>query len=234
MTDLEPAPALLKLSETDLTVDDPAQDVRGRMVVDRAGERIGAVADLYVDERERRVRFLQVAAGGFLGLGERHFLLPVGTVTRVASDCVEVDQSRDRIAGAPAYDPAVSPQPDYFAGIYNWYGEAPFWTPITVPERDVARGPGDRLAGRWEILPGTTVVGSDGEKVGDVVAAYRDYLVVQKGFFFPTDRYIPAGAIADIAGDRVRLNVTKDEAISQPWHAIPAAEPSAKGGAVRS
>lgn len=224
MTDREPPPPLLKLTETDLTVDDPAQDVRGRTVVDRAGDEIGTVDDLYVDERERRVRFLQVAAGGFLGLGERHFLLPVGAVTRVDADRIEVDQDRERIVGSPAYDPAVSPQPNYFAGIYNWYGEAPFWTPITVPERDVERGPGDRLAGRWDIPPGTAVVGSNGEKVGEVVAAYRDYLVVQRGFFFPTDRYIPAGAIADVGGDRVHLNVTRDDAVSQPWHAIPPAE----------
>ena len=39
------------------------------------------------------------------------------------------------------------------------------------------------------------VYGSDGEKVGSIVAVYPNYLVVEKGFFFPTDYYIPVSAV---------------------------------------
>ncbi len=33
-------------------------------------------------------------------------------------------------------------------------------------------------------------------KVGTVAAVYPGYIVVEKGFFFPTDYYIPMSAVA--------------------------------------
>src|SRR5688572_9292175 len=69
--------------------------------------------------------------------------------------------------------------------------------------------------------PGMTVYGSDGEKVGTIQEIFGDYIVVEKGFFFPKDYYIPASAIASAAGDDVYLTVTKDEAPHQGWDAIP-------------
>ena len=37
--------------------------------------------DLYVDTEDEDVRFLDVGAGGFLGLGEKHFMVPMEAVT---------------------------------------------------------------------------------------------------------------------------------------------------------
>jgi hypothetical protein len=42
-----------------------------------------SVEDLYIDRQEREVRFLEVGAGGFLGIGEGRFLVPVEAVTKV-------------------------------------------------------------------------------------------------------------------------------------------------------
>jgi uncharacterized protein (TIGR02271 family) len=75
----------------------------------------------------------------------------------------------------------------------------------------------DRTTQVWQIPEGTDVVGADGDKVGKVVAAEPDYIVVEKGFFFPTDYYIPTSAINNFDGDKVYLNVTKDEALNQGW-----------------
>ena len=41
---------LIKLNESDLTVADATEDIRGRRVVDGKCEEIGQVADLIVDE----------------------------------------------------------------------------------------------------------------------------------------------------------------------------------------
>jgi uncharacterized protein (TIGR02271 family) len=71
---------------------------------------------------------------------------------------------------------------------------------------------------------GMDVVGSDGEKVGEIDAVEQDYFVVRKGFFFPQDHYIPMTAISSYDEDgKVYLNVTKDEALEQEWGAPPAA-----------
>lgn len=73
----------------------------------------------------------------------------------------------------------------------------------------------------WTFAEGATVVGADGEKVGQVIAVYSDYVVVEKGFFFPTDYYVPTSAVATYDGDEIVLNVTKDEALHQGWDQIP-------------
>jgi hypothetical protein len=75
----------------------------------------------------------------------------------------------------------------------------------------------DRTVQQWQIPEGTDVVGADGDKVGKVVAAQESYIVVEKGFFFPTDYYVPTNAIANYDGDKVYLSVTKDDALNQNW-----------------
>ena len=72
------------------------------------------------------------------------------------------------------------------------------------------------------ISEGTDVYGSDGEKVGSIVAVRPNYLVVEKGFFFPTDYYIPVSSVASVEEGRVHLAVTKDAALNQGWDAVPA------------
>jgi len=71
------------------------------------------------------------------------------------------------------------------------------------------------------ISGGMDVFGSDGEKVGSVAGVEGDYVVVSKGFFFPTDYYIPTSAINSADGEGVYLNVTKDEALNQGWDTAP-------------
>jgi uncharacterized protein (TIGR02271 family) len=66
-----------------------------------------------------------------------------------------------------------------------------------------------------------TVRGSDGDKVGKIVEVSSNYVVVEKGFFFPSDHYIPTSAISSVGDDEVFLSVTKDEALSQGWDQQP-------------
>jgi sporulation protein YlmC with PRC-barrel domain len=119
--------SLVKLGDTDMTVADPAEDVRGRAVIDRDGQEIGTVDALLIDDRESKVRFLQVGSGGFLGLGEQKVLIPVSRL--VDPDHVHVDQTRDRVAEAPRYDPDLTYETDYWDGLYGYYGYTPYWAP---------------------------------------------------------------------------------------------------------
>jgi len=74
----------------------------------------------------------------------------------------------------------------------------------------------------WEIDHGYDVFAADGEKVGDVQEVHPHYLVVSKGFFFPTERYVPVSAITDVRDERVYVSATKDQIDSQGWDSIPA------------
>ena len=81
----------------------------------------------------------------------------------------------------------------------------------------------DSMTEQWVIPEGTEVVAADGDKVGKVVAVDPSYLVVEKGFFFPTDYYVPRNAIANYDGDKAYLAVTKDQALNQAWDTAPGA-----------
>jgi uncharacterized protein (TIGR02271 family) len=72
------------------------------------------------------------------------------------------------------------------------------------------------------IITGAEVFGADGDKVGTVAAVYPGYIVVEKGFFFPTDYYIPMSAVASYDNDQVFLNLANDAALNSGWDAQPA------------
>lgn len=120
---------LLSLKDTELETINPAEDIRNRDVVDPAGDKIGHVSDLLVDGDERKVRLIEVAHGGLLGIGQEKVLIPVDAITRVDAEVVRIDRSRDVVAGAPAYDPEVGLRRDDYTGLYDYYGYAPFWGP---------------------------------------------------------------------------------------------------------
>jgi len=85
----------------------------------------------------------------------------------------------------------------------------------------------------YTIVEGTNVYGSDGEKVGSVVAVQPGYIVVEKGFFFPTDYYIPVSAVATADDDGVTLNVTKEAALNQGWDTEPVGDYAVTSGYAR-
>ncbi len=119
---------LVKLSDTELTLADRAEDIRGRKALDTAGEDLGEVDDLFIDDREQKVRFVQISSGGFLGLGATKFLIPVDAITRITEDAVYISQSRERVAGAPRYDPVLVDE-RYVSDLYGHYGYPPYWGP---------------------------------------------------------------------------------------------------------
>ena len=80
----------------------------------------------------------------------------------------------------------------------------------------------DTMTEQMIIPEGTEVIAADGDKVGKVIGAEGDYLIVEKGFFFPTDYYVPRTAINAYDGDKAYLAVTKDQALSQAWDTMPA------------
>lgn len=130
---------LLSLNDEALTVSDPAEDVRNYTVIDREGEEIGTVDDLLIDDGGRKVRFLQIKEGGFLGIGGRHFLIPVDAVARIEGETVYVDQTAEHVGAGPTYDPAIATEDvwrdeafrdgGYYEGLYGHYGYTPFWAP---------------------------------------------------------------------------------------------------------
>ena len=97
----------VKLSDSDFLLASPEQDIRGKDVYDVNGQQIGSVDDLYFDRQERKVRFLGVGAGGFLGMGEKHFLVPVEAVTEVGEAWVTIVSGKEKIVEYPPFNTKV-------------------------------------------------------------------------------------------------------------------------------
>lgn len=69
---------------------------------------------------------------------------------------------------------------------------------------------------------GMTVYGSDGEKIGDIASIQSGYFIIEKGWLFPEDVYVPESAIASVdAEEKVYLTLSKDEAEVQDWSEPP-------------
>ena len=73
-----------------------------------------------------------------------------------------------------------------------------------------------------QIVSGSDVYGSDNEKVGTVADVGQNYFLVQKGFLFIKDLYLPTRTIARVDGERVYLNVPKHEAEHMGAEQLPA------------
>ena len=116
---------LVRLSDTDEIVLDPLEDVRGRKVKDNLGQDLGKVKDLLVDQSDNRVRALIVDHGHFLE--KTTSVIPVDAIAKLTTDEVEIDQEKDKIGGAPAYDPDLVYDEDYYFALYDYYGYSPYW-----------------------------------------------------------------------------------------------------------
>ena len=114
---------LTKLSETELPLEEPWQDMRGLAVYDNQDEQIGSVEDLYIDREARLASYLVVSAGGFLGLGKKHFLIPVEEVSRdVGEERVRITVQREKVLNSPEFDPDVGvPGADLQRAIEAYY-----------------------------------------------------------------------------------------------------------------
>jgi sporulation protein YlmC with PRC-barrel domain len=116
---------LVRLSDTDEVTLDPDADVRGRKVVDSAGEDLGKVHDLLVDQTTNKVRALVVNHGHLFS--KTTSAIPVDAVTRVTADEVVIDQVKDKVGGAPTYDPTLVYDEAYYVDVYGYYGYSPYW-----------------------------------------------------------------------------------------------------------
>lgn len=62
------------------------------------------------------------------------------------------------------------------------------------------------------LVAGANVYGSDNEKIGSVADVGQSYFLVQKGWLFIKDLYLPTSAITRAEGDNIFLSLTKHEA----------------------
>jgi len=87
----------------------PQRELRNRGVFDSGGGLIGYVANVYVDE-EGNYRFVDVATGGFKGLGAKHRLVPVAAIAEGEPGSITLKVNSPTLESAPTLaDPHDAP-----------------------------------------------------------------------------------------------------------------------------
>ncbi len=110
-------PNLVKLDDFEGELEEHWQDIQSLKVLDKNGDEIGSVEDLYIYEDASAVHLLKVDIEG------RHFLIPVDAVTNVSDEGgVDVEQTKEVIMGSPEYDSEDAPDPETSRAAYEHFG----------------------------------------------------------------------------------------------------------------
>jgi PRC-barrel domain len=108
----------------------PQHDVREQTVLDSNGRYLGYVANLYVDEEDRQLRFVDVVKEGFLGLGGKHHLLPIEALSAAEEarrlglyGTIQLQVDRETVERSPTFpNPLAGPDPDLQEAMRKHYG----------------------------------------------------------------------------------------------------------------
>lgn len=104
-----------------------ATSITGTTVRNRAGETLGDIKDLVVDLSTGRVRYAVLDFGGFLGIGDKYFAVPLEAFrTDSQSEQLVLDMDKARLENAPGFDKNEWPSTatDTFdETVYDFYGQ---------------------------------------------------------------------------------------------------------------
>jgi len=197
-----------------------ASDLIGKPVENSQGEKLGEVQDLAIDPERGRVAYAVLSFGGFWGMGEKWFAVPIGALTlpdHAKHFVLAVE--KDRLKTATGFEKDHWPKmadSTWGKGIHEFYGQRPYW----MDGDDSTAPPNLRIQKASEII-GRSVQNDRGEKLGEIKDLVIDpdsgrlaYGVLTFGGFLGMgDKLfaIPAGAISmPGTASYVVLNVEKD------------------------
>jgi sporulation protein YlmC with PRC-barrel domain len=109
-----------------------AATLEGDEVINGAGEKLGTIDEIMLDVSSGRVAYAVLAAGGFLGMGDKLFAIPWNALTLdVDKECFVLDVDKDRLENAPGFDkdhwPSMADQ-SWAQSVHSYYGTQPYWS----------------------------------------------------------------------------------------------------------
>lgn len=108
-----------------------ASTLNGTSVHNTAGEDLGHVEDIMIDFSEGRVAYVVLSFGGFLGIGDKLFAVPLEALNLDTNhENVIFDISKERLENAPGFDKnnwPTTPNYDWYNTIYSYYDIDPYW-----------------------------------------------------------------------------------------------------------
>jgi hypothetical protein len=140
-----PAIRVSRLTETNLAIADPGENVLSKPVISREGKECGIVADLVITVEPQQVLFIEVLLTGQRSPGPVRVLVPVEAIRQVTGERVYIEQPADRVRRAPACNLAEAFEvwrerlyghfgyPSFHLSAHGngrreQYGETPYWS----------------------------------------------------------------------------------------------------------
>jgi sporulation protein YlmC with PRC-barrel domain len=116
-----------------------ASTLTGDSVRNTAGEDLGKIEEIMLDLASGRVAYAVLSFGGFLGIGDKLFMVPWSalTVDQSAHEFV-LDVKREALEQAPGFDKNNWPDmadAAYGREVHEHYGQKPYWEVTVVDYR---------------------------------------------------------------------------------------------------
>src|SRR5665647_3384377 len=117
------------MEQVDTTQFLTASTIKGEKVINKDGEHLGKIEDLMIDLENSRVVYAILSFGGFLGIGDKHFAIPLEALSHRPNERdFTLDVSKDVLEKAEGFDKDNIPSNrEAIASIYTHYGYKPYW-----------------------------------------------------------------------------------------------------------
>src|SRR3954471_19138129 len=116
---------------------------RGRTLVDRDGDKIGKVEDVYLDRQSGEPEWVAVKTGMF---GSNVSFVPIHDPS-TAGDALQVAYAKDQVKDAPNVDPDGELSPEEERRLYSHYGRGDYdeWSGNSEDRTEATLGRGERF-----------------------------------------------------------------------------------------
>jgi ribosomal 30S subunit maturation factor RimM len=108
--------AVVRLDDFEGEIEEDWQNARGSKVLDKNGEEVGTVEELYIWEGPSTVHLIEVDGD------ERNFLIPSHAVTNVDDDRVKLELGKDKLMQSPEFESDDVPDPETRRAAFGYYG----------------------------------------------------------------------------------------------------------------
>ncbi len=108
-----------------------ASSISGDKVKNAQGDSLGKIEDLMIDLEKGRVSYAVLSFGGFLGMGDKLFAIPMEALTVDPDDHAFIlNVSKEKLENAPGFDKDNWPDMadrTWGSSIYDYYSYKPYW-----------------------------------------------------------------------------------------------------------
>src|ERR1700741_4117556 len=107
------------------------KEVIGTKVVNPRGESLGKIEEVMIDAVPGRVAYAVLSFGGFLGMGDKLFAIPWGSLNYdLNENAFVIDADKQLLENAPGFDKDNWPDMSdttWRTNVYAYYKARPYW-----------------------------------------------------------------------------------------------------------